>query len=30
MAAAQRVLYGTTGATRFSAREFLEAVCHTA
>jgi two-component sensor histidine kinase len=30
MAAAQRVLYGTTGATRFSAREFLESVCHTA
>jgi two-component sensor histidine kinase len=30
MAAAQRVLYGTTGATRCSAREFLEAVCHTA
>jgi PAS domain S-box-containing protein len=30
MAAAQRVLYGTTGATRFSAREFLEAVCNTA
>jgi PAS domain S-box-containing protein len=30
MAAAQRVLYGTTGATRFSAREFIEAVCNTA
>src|SRR5262249_22137120 len=30
MAAAQRVLYGTTGGTRFSAREFLEAVCPTA
>ena len=30
MAAAQRVLYGTTGATRCSAREFLDAVCHTA
>ena len=29
MAAAQRVLYGTTGATRCSAREFLEAVCNT-
>src|SRR5262249_44743190 len=30
MAAAQRVLYGVTGATRRSAREFLDAVCHTA
>jgi PAS domain S-box-containing protein len=30
MAAAQRVLYGTTGATRCSAREFLDAVCHSA
>jgi PAS domain S-box-containing protein len=30
MAAAQRVLYGTTAATRCSAREFLDAVCHTA
>jgi two-component sensor histidine kinase len=30
MAAAQRVLYGTTGATQCSAREFLDAVCHTA
>ena len=30
MAAAQRVLYGVTGATRCSAREFLDAVCHTA
>jgi PAS domain S-box-containing protein len=30
MAAAQRVLYGVTGATRASAREFLDAVCHTA
>ena len=30
MAAAQRVLYGTTGATRCSAREFIDAVCHTA
>jgi PAS domain S-box-containing protein len=29
MAAAQRVLYGTTDATRCSARELLEAVCHT-
>jgi two-component sensor histidine kinase len=24
------VLYGTTGGTRFSAREFIAAVCHTA
>ena len=30
MAAAQRVLYGTTDATHFSATEFLEAVCSTA
>ena len=30
MAAAQRVLYGTTAATSAGAREFLEAVCHTA
>jgi PAS domain S-box-containing protein len=30
MAAAQRVLYGTNNATRFSAREFLESVCRTA
>jgi len=30
MAAAQRVLYATTAATRCSAREFLDAVCHTA
>src|SRR5262249_3654350 len=30
MAAAQRVLYGTTAATRCSARELLDAVCHTA
>ncbi len=30
MAAAQRVLYSTTDATRFSAAEFLEAVCRTA
>jgi PAS domain S-box-containing protein len=30
MAAAQRVLYGTTDATQFSAGEFLEAVCSTA
>ena len=30
MAAAQRVLYGTTGATQCSADEFIEAVCHTA
>jgi two-component sensor histidine kinase len=30
MAAAQRVLYSTTEATRFSAGEFLEAVCRTA
>jgi two-component sensor histidine kinase len=30
MAAAQRVLYGASGATQFSAREFLDAVCHTA
>ena len=30
MAAAQRVLYGTTDATHFSAGEFLEAVCGTA
>jgi PAS domain S-box-containing protein len=27
MAAAQRILYGTTAATRFDAAEFLEAVC---
>src|SRR5262249_56270084 len=30
MAAAQRVLYGSTGAMQCSAREFLDAVCHTA
>jgi PAS domain S-box-containing protein len=30
MAAAQRVLYGTSDATRFSAQEFLDAVCETA
>ncbi|HUI96524.1 MAG TPA: PAS domain S-box protein [Xanthobacteraceae bacterium] len=30
IAAAQRVLYGTTNATQFSAEEFLAAVCHTA
>jgi two-component sensor histidine kinase len=30
MAAAQRVLYGTTDATHFSAGEFLDAVCGTA
>ena len=30
MAAAQRVLYSTTDATRFSACEFLEAVCQSA
>ncbi len=30
MAAAQRVLYGVTGATRYSAEEFLHAVCGTA
>lgn len=30
MAAAQRVLYDTTDATRFSANKFLEAVCGTA
>jgi PAS domain S-box-containing protein len=30
MAAAQRVLYGTTGATQCGAREFVDAVCHTA
>jgi PAS domain S-box-containing protein len=29
MAAAQQVLYGTTDATRFSAREFLKSVCET-
>jgi two-component sensor histidine kinase len=29
MAAAQQVLYATTDAARFSAREFLDAVCHT-
>jgi two-component sensor histidine kinase len=29
MAAAQQVLYGTTEATRFAVREFLEAVCRT-
>ena len=29
MAAAQRVLYGTTGATRFAAEEFLPSVCDT-
>lgn len=29
MAAAQQVLYGTTDATRFNAREFLSSVCHT-
>ena len=30
MAAAQRVLYGKTDATRFEAAEFLQAVCETA
>jgi PAS domain S-box-containing protein len=30
MASAQRVLYGTNNATRFSAKEFLDAVCQTA
>ena len=30
MTAAQQVLYGTADATRFSAQEFLNAVCHTA
>jgi PAS domain S-box-containing protein len=30
MAAAQRVLYGTTDATRFDGHEFLNAVCKTA
>jgi PAS domain S-box-containing protein len=30
MAAAQRVLYDTTDATHFSAREFLQSVCETA
>ncbi len=30
MAAAQRVLYGTTDATRFDGQEFLSAVCKTA
>jgi len=30
MAAAQRVLYGTASATRFSAREFLDSICQTA
>jgi PAS domain S-box-containing protein len=30
MAAAQRVLYGTTAATRFNAHEFINAVCATA
>ncbi len=30
MAAAQRVLYGTLDATRFSARDFVEAVCESA
>ncbi len=29
MAAAQRVLYGTTDASRFAANEFLQAVCQT-
>jgi PAS domain S-box-containing protein len=29
MAAAQQVLYGTTDATRFKAREFVDAVCRT-
>ena len=29
MAAAQRVLYGTTNASRFAAQEFLHAVCQT-
>jgi PAS domain S-box-containing protein len=29
MAAAQRVLYGTTDASRFAATEFLDAVCQT-
>jgi PAS domain S-box-containing protein len=30
MAAAQRILYGTTSATHFSAEEFVSAVCKTA
>ncbi len=30
MAAAQRILYGTSDAARFSAREFLHSVCETA
>src|SRR5690348_11332633 len=30
VAAAQRVLYSTTNATRFSAREFVDAVCDSA
>jgi PAS domain S-box-containing protein len=30
VAAAQRVLYDTAGAMRFSGKEFIEAVCHTA
>jgi two-component sensor histidine kinase len=30
MAAAQRVLYATTAATQFNAREFIDAVCETA
>jgi PAS domain S-box-containing protein len=30
MAAAQKVLYSTTSATRFSAQEFINAVCQTA
>jgi PAS domain S-box-containing protein len=30
MSAAQRVLYGTTDATRFDGEEFLDAVCRTA
>jgi two-component sensor histidine kinase len=30
MSAAQRVLYGITGATRYSSKEFLHAVCETA
>ena len=30
MAAAQRVLYGTTAATRFNTHEFIKAVCETA
>jgi two-component sensor histidine kinase len=30
MAAAQRVLYSTSDATRFDSREFVDSVCHTA